>query len=220
MEIEHGTLSGYAHYRCRCPECREASRVYHLRLRRDRAYKRRPERMDAAPVREYLRALNAQGMSSRWIARSAGVGIGSVNYVLYGRGGRPALSLPRETAEMLLAVRAEERGHYRVESVGTARRIQALMVLGYPVTLQADMAGLAKGILHRALAGEPVARSSRDRIRDLYERLCMTRWEPEDPWGRGKSTLARKTAQARTWAPPLAWDDIDDPNEVPQGVAA
>ena len=84
----------------------------------------------------------------------------------------------------------------------------------------ADMAGLAKGILHRALAGEPVARSSRDRIRDLYERLCMTRWEPEDPWGRGKSTLARKTAEARSWAPPLAWDDIDDPNEVPQGVAA
>ena len=220
MEIEHGTLSGYAHYRCRCPECCEASRVYNNRRYRLKAYGRWPERTPAGPVREHVLDLMAQGMSCEQIADAAGVSSARVSYAAYGRSGVPARSLDPGDAERMLAVRMTVDRLYRASSVGATRRLQALVAIGYPVRRLARLSGLVEGVLHRVLAGRPANRESRARIRTLYETLCMTPWEPETSWERSASTRARKTAQARSWAPPLAWDDIDDPNEVPQGVAA
>jgi cobalamin biosynthesis protein CbiG len=48
------------------------------------------------------------------------------------------------------------------------------------------------------------------RMAALYDELSATP---------GPSEVAARHARERGWAPPLAWDDIDDPEDRPQGVA-
>ena len=57
-----------------------------------------------------------------------------------------------------------------------------------------------------------VRRSTAERIAALYDRWCMTPGPA--------ATRNRAMAVRRGWAPPLAWNNIDDPDEQPRGVRA
>jgi hypothetical protein len=62
--------------------------------------------------------------------------------------------------------------------------------------------------------GKPTSWIQRDTdkwVREVYERLCMTL--PTDRYAK----RTRAHAARKGWAPPLAWDDIDDPAERPAG---
>lgn len=109
------------------------------------------------------------------------------------------------------------KGKLTVDSTGTRRRVQALYALGWTWDALAAELGipnnssvwrLAHGV-HCSDRG--VYRETAASIADLYERLCMTR--PEG-W---VADRARSIAIRNGWVPPLAWDDIDDPNAVPSG---
>lgn len=88
------------------------------------------------------------------------------------------------------------------------RRIHALAAIGWTyaelgprlgVTSQniGYLAGRTTGMVERGIAR---------RVIRLYDELSMTP---------GTSNISRQRAISRGWAPPLAWDDIDDPNAVP-----
>lgn len=107
-----------------------------------------------------------------------------------------------------------------VPVLGTQRRIRALMALGWTTTDIADAAGLC----HRAKVsqilngqnGKPaqwVTRTTADRIAAVYERLSMR----IPPHTRARART-RTIATSRGYAPPLAWDNIDDPDEQPAGT--
>lgn len=98
-----------------------------------------------------------------------------------------------------------------VPSIGTVRRYQALIALGWTGPQIAKECGVSINSLRSIdYHGSTVVRRETARaVADAYDRLSMT--QPEGHY----AERARSTARQRRWPPPLAWDDIDDPNETP-----
>lgn len=97
-----------------------------------------------------------------------------------------------------------------VPAIGTLRRIQALQAIGWGIPDIAREAGLPVPTLRNpAYRGERVWTSTAERVAEAYERLAMT-------WPEGRyATRSRRMAARKGWLPPLAWTDIDDPDERP-----
>lgn len=97
----------------------------------------------------------------------------------------------------------------RIDATGTARRLRALVAIGWTFDDLAHQLGYAsKGSLRNITARRYVSPATEKRVRALYDRLSMTH---------GPSSRSRAIARGRGWAPPLAWDDdsIDDPAAEP-----
>lgn len=100
----------------------------------------------------------------------------------------------------------------RVEAAGTQRRIRALMALGYGLPVLAAELGIATGNLSKKFHQPYVLRTTAERVAELYERLSMA------PLPTGNSAeRTRSIGRSRGWAPPLAWDDIDN-DPAPSGM--
>lgn len=96
-----------------------------------------------------------------------------------------------------------------VPSIGTHRRIHALMALGWTAQHIADQAGWGNarnvtGLLLQATVKTATAK----RVDDVYDILSMKL---------GPSNSNRKRSAAKGWPVPLAWDEgvIDDPDGKP-----
>lgn len=102
----------------------------------------------------------------------------------------------------------------RIPARGTTRRLQALAVMGYgPVYLSAQI-GIDARRLRRLRNGDVtrITAAAARKVAHVYERLAM---RP------GPSAIAADNARRHGWLPPLAWDDIDEPDgqlalETPQ----
>lgn len=107
--------------------------------------------------------------------------------------------------------------HLTVDALGTVRRIRALHCLGWSQRALAERLGVSAGrVGHMTIAKYPrVNIDTATKVAALYEELCMT-LPPETQFTRRMRNYARKQG----WAPPLAWDDIDDPDEQPSGLIA
>jgi hypothetical protein len=98
-----------------------------------------------------------------------------------------------------------------VPAIGFVRRYEALHAIGYTGPQIAEEAGLSVNALRsvRYHGCDNVRSETFQRLADAFERLCMDR--PEGKY----ANRARAMAVRRGWAPPLAWDDIDDPDATP-----
>lgn len=95
-----------------------------------------------------------------------------------------------------------------IDATGTRRRIQALNAIGWPNHTIAKAGGwTGHSTIRNMLGAEHVRRANAEKIAEIYERLCMSI---------GPSAVARRRAAAAGWAPPLAWENIDDPDECPR----
>ena len=97
-----------------------------------------------------------------------------------------------------------------VPVLGSSRRVQALASIGWSLTEQARRLGwLTQQVWQIAAEVYPVVTESKaQQVEALFERLCSTP---------GPSKRARTEASRKGWLPPLAWDDIDDPDaELPR----
>lgn len=106
-------------------------------------------------------------------------------------------------------------------SLGTIRRIQALCALGYTYGDIAEALGVTQQRIGHLLNQKVVLPEMRQKVAAVYEELCMT--IPQDPEVLQERECpvhkrARNRARQRGWAPPLAWDNIDDPHERPKGM--
>ena len=115
---------------------------------------------------------------------------------------------------------ARLNGGRAVPALGYQRRIQALMRLGWTSQAIADAGGWSnRNHVLRVLKGQKgkptryLQRPTAERIEAVYERLSMRLPEPSPTVNR-----CVRLAERNGWPPPLAWDDIDDPNEQPRGV--
>lgn len=100
-------------------------------------------------------------------------------------------------------------------AIGARRRVQALQRLGWSLRMIATEAGWnTPEALQYVLRNHSITRRSYLRIVTAYERLCMT-----VPPYNSATVRARLHAERCGFPPPLAWDDIDDPDEEPKGVA-
>lgn len=103
-------------------------------------------------------------------------------------------------------------GPQRIPALGTRRRIQALYADGWAMSRIAEVAHLDPyqvRVISRGIPQE-VYLSTAQSIERAFEQLSMA--APIDRF----TNRARAQAQRRGWAPALAWDDIDDPSELPK----
>jgi hypothetical protein len=118
----------------------------------------------------------------------------------------------RRTEEKLLTVTADWRqrqaGEAKVPAIGTARRLQALVAIGYTGQYLSDRLGWPKVTLWRITGkGQPNVEVNTARmVAELFDELSMIP---------GPCKRARRRAEKLGWVSALAFDDIDDPNETP-----
>lgn len=103
--------------------------------------------------------------------------------------------------------RREGRHQLRyLPALGTLRRLQALNAMGWSNRAIAEHCELSEGRIKQLRGQRRVPFADFQTIRAVYDQLAMIP---------GPNLRARLQAQRFGWPAPLAWDDIDDPNETP-----
>jgi hypothetical protein len=105
-----------------------------------------------------------------------------------------------------------ETGVRLIDATGTVRRLQALAAMGYThADLAPELGWKGANAVAKTLKQRRVTPGTAKRVREAYDRLCMTP---------GPSRLAERRARNAGLAPPLAWDEnaIDDPTAKPVGL--
>jgi hypothetical protein len=101
-------------------------------------------------------------------------------------------------------------------ALGTQRRIQALIALGWSGERIAASAGIDQKHLWHVMKRARVARKTANSISSAYDCLAMQIPPTTTRGERIAYSKAKALAARRGWAPPLAWDSIDtDP--APRG---
>ena len=159
-------------------------------------------RIDVAPYREQLLAWREQGWSYPAIAQAAGVDVSTIQRISGNDSTRANLYVRREVAKAI-----DEA------DFGRCHGVIWIPAIGWTVTAIVDETGISRGTINsiRTSAGQITA-ATHQRLAAAYERLSAY---PQD----GTAALrARRHAHRQGWAPPAAWDNIDDPTEQPSGI--
>lgn len=216
---EHGTSTAYVVDRCRCRACRDANTAAAAERNRAKLYGRWDALVDATPAREHLQSLMAQGMGPKRIVEVSGIGHGSISAILYGKPMRdpkqarpPRKRISRDLHERIMAVRLDLAPSVRVDSIGTVRRLRALVAIGWSQSKLARRLGMHPANFGAMLRARQVHQRTAQAVKALYEEL----WDQPPPTGTGYERAAAARAKAYAaehgWPPPMAWDDdrIDD----------
>lgn len=186
---------------------------YAARWRYDRLHGRLRQ-IDGREVRQHIDMLMAQGASYAIIGAAAGESRQTVRQMRENTHQKVTASI----AEKILRlderiVFAGGRGSLKVPKYAAVRRIQALLAMGYTHAYLTERLGLSTNHLISAAQAHATKMllANHRRIAALYDELHMTP---------GPSAIGAQRARKRGYAPPLAWNDIDDPHETPEGVAA
>lgn len=163
----------------------------------------------AAPLRQHVKRLLDLGWGTPAILAAARVDATPTGLLLIANG--RSVRAERKFAPILrlpISLRVPEQvpDHMLVPSLGSCRRIRALMALGWR---HEDMSGLLGGrSSHHLSAHRHKTINAHDwRLVDAaYETLAGTP---------GPASRSRQRAAQKGYVPPLAWSDIDDPNETP-----
>lgn len=221
VQHHHGTHQCYRTCGCREQECKDASAAELRAARRRRNYGTSTTHLvDAAPVRKHVQKLFKRGWSVRAISKETGVSQSVLNVLLYGSNGKQSATVRAGTAEKLLAFKPpfdrKNRQGTRIETVnaiGSQRRLQALVTLGFSLNWLAEYAGYGRSYFKAVLATGTIALTTADVVSDLYERLWNKQPLPETRAQKQSVTYSKRFAKANGWLPPMAWDDdqIDNP---------
>lgn len=207
----HGTDARYKGNRtgtrppCRCTTCKRGHRQADLQreLRRQRGER------NLVPIEEvlpHILMLRASGMSQTLIARQAGVSQAVISYITTGRN----KTVQTEKAKKILAVRPRRfDGNAERPAIGSIRRIRALYSLGHSRAVISTLSGLSVASITLLAEGrwKVIDNEAATSLAATYRQLMHKR---------GDSWKNERRAAAERWAGPLAWDDIDDPNEQPE----
>lgn len=115
------------------------------------------------------------------------------------------------------------QGGRRTEPIlGVQRRLQALTAIGYSIPDLVEATGLSdttiqslrKG-MQQGKGGKPLLRIDKVRAKKIKAAYSLLSVQPcHNTSGNRARTWARK----KGWHPPMAWTDIDDPNDRPHGT--
>ncbi|WP_396921614.1 hypothetical protein [Mycolicibacterium sp.] len=156
--------------------------------------------VDGQPVRDRIALLVSLGVGHRTIYEETGL---SVDWLRKSTG-RVQLVTHRKIMAIPLPKGFIPGGE--VPSLGTKRRIRALAAIGWPLKQQGRQLGKTDCARNLLAGGEVVLSSTALKVDQLYQQLSATA---------GPSNRSRLIARSKGWPPPLAWDSIDDPDELP-----
>lgn len=116
-------------------------------------------------------------------------------------------------ADALRTAKARRTGRHQSpihDNTGTVRRLQALGAIGWSGFELGPRLGLDRKSLDQLRSGRyRTHRRNAEKVAALYDELSMIP---------GPSSRCAAGARTRGWAPPLAWDNIDDLDEVPAAL--
>lgn len=200
-------------HNCHLPGCRDR---YNARRRAMRSGAIQPRPLvDAEPIRQHILALQEAGLAPTRIARIAGLPHTTIVNFLRAQAsrgrGRKQQTTP-ETAAKILAVRA-------LTTIGTIRRIQALIAVGWPARQIAKRAGVSARWLVEVRDTSTINLVTAEKINAAYGELRHLKPEKNGVWP-GHATRARERAAANRWPTPRYWDQhpdaIEDPHFEPE----
>lgn len=192
---------------CNCPLCRNAKNRYGKR-RRVLNSTGRTLRVPAQPVADHVRHLFATGSGWAHILKKSGCSGCTIHRLLNGQ-----RSMKRTVADRLLAVRPEPQPYRRVPTLGSTRRLRALLAIGHRIrgagSIQ-EVSGVDQTVLSALISGrmETMWGDTADRIAAAYEQLAG------QPGGYERN---RRRAELEGWPGPDYWDadDFDNPDFQP-----
>jgi hypothetical protein len=164
----------------------------------------------------HIHTLRTAGLRDQQISALTGVGVTTLYRIARRHG-----PITRATEARILTAAIPATGTTTsvatIPAVGTTRRLQALAVAGYPTAWIAQRTGIDRRNLTPLLHGH----DQRTTLRTAHRitRLYLKAWDkPAEQHGVSptRAANARRIATAHQWAPAAAWDNIDDPLEVPQ----
>jgi hypothetical protein len=184
---------------------------YEKRWRLARAEGKPTSYIDGNKVRAHIQQLLEWDCSLAAIANAAGVATSPLSSLMTGG----HANVQRRTGDAVLALslhdvidRAKDQ-HY-LPRWAAQRRVHALMAIGH--THESITAHLRPGLRSTNITGPAIARAPYLRAHTWRD---VDRVFEELSSRPGVSDLSRLRAFANGWAAPLAYDDIDDPNEHP-----
>lgn len=214
-DARHGTEAGREqHIRDGEPSCDACARADLLASRR-RSKRRTMGHEFTRPVGARLHArlvkLRADGARLDDIAAWAGISDSQVHRVI---AGGPEQRIYARTWLALNTMRTQ----HLVTPVGAQRRLRALAWLGWSPAMIAAECGLHRDTISD-IRDKGIGSTAKTRavVAETFARLSM-RMPPADTVTQRRAVgLVRSVARRKGWAPPLAFDDIDDPSERPHG---
>lgn len=216
----HNTLTCYTDYRCRQPECVERYRSWYRERGRAIANGTWLPLLDAAPVRQHLLDLHAAGITIYRVAALTGLTYKSVRGFTqhdYGNTSPRRYRTTREVAAKILAINTEDHTPGLISPIGSQRRFQALVAIGWPTLYIAPRAGLHPSNRNTIFRAPQMRASTAQRITEAYDEMRHQR-----PARHGVSATSikrsKKRAVERRWPKPAYWDEagaIDDPDFHP-----
>lgn len=189
--------------RAGCPACKARIAWYNRQRRRQLSAGTWQPLAPVGPVAAHVERLLAEGWLLRQVAERSGVDADAISDIRLGRRAKGVTSL---VATSLLGVTGPAPEGRTVSSVGTHRRVRALGAIGYTRAHVGRLLGVSEWTVAQWLEGEQVLTTTRDKVKAVFDQHCLTP---------GPSEAARRRARYFGSPPPLAWDDIDDPNEQP-----
>lgn len=205
----------------RTPSQKAAGAYMQIRRRRLQALGQWQPYVEAEPVRQHLRKVNATGMPYAAIAERLGLPqSNSLQHVLWGRGTpEPGQKINRETAELVLSFWPSLEDFpdaALIDATGTRRRVEALSVRGWARHLIASRLGVDVKYFRKAVGRQRVTARIARGVAEAYDA-----WWDQDPLEHGVPWASVSRVQADAvrggFHGPLVWDDdtIDDPTAVP-----
>lgn len=189
---------------CECGTCSKCYGRERARARyRAIAYGTWNPRGDLEAVVAHIRDLRAAGVGTTAIAAAVGTGRAHIQNI--SKAGTAHIS--RDLADRILAVQADD-ARAKLPPYRAERRLRALNRIGWSTRDLGERLGMPQENVSDLLAGKRqyVTRPTMARIVSLYDELHMTP---------GPNRHSARIATANGYHPPLAWDDIDDPDEDP-----
>lgn len=194
---------------CKCTLCRGARNRHHKQLRVNRELGRSPF-TDPKPAQARLQELH-RTMSWKTLVAATGLELSALVNLYNGR----RTKIRHKTHDKIMAIvpPAKGDGGQYIDVTGTTRRVQALSRIGHSYTDIAAAAGTARNrILSIANGLQPtVRRDLAERLAAAYQQLAF-----KPPAANKYSARTRNVARSKGWHGPMAWDDIDDPNALPE----
>ena len=162
---------------------------------------------DPGPARARVMDLLAMDWTCQQIAETSGVAKWTLSRLRKGIG---AGITPATSAAILSVLPGRPvPSRHCIDATGTRRRVQALAWMGWSRAEVARRAGVNPRTLRAQMSLGRVSTRLAGRIRVVYAELS---------WTRGPSAPAAAKARSLGFAPPAAWDDIDNPEARPAGV--
>lgn len=215
---QHGTYACYVCDKCRCVPCTAARASWDENRRKQKAYGRWDNLIDAEPARQHLRALMAAGMGIKSITASDATTSGQIWKLLYGKLRQDGTRVPnkrirRDVAQRILALQLELAPGAAMSNPGATRRLRALVALGYSQAELSRRLGVMDSAVGRIVSGRhAILVSTAKAVTELYDQLSMTPPPETTHLEKVVATRARRHAARNGWLPPLALDDecLDD----------